>query len=308
MAPHGILVVDKASGPTSHDVVARARRALGTREVGHAGTLDPLATGLLVLGVGEGLKALRYLTLDDKRYEASLRLGIATDTLDAAGREVARAEVPALELDQVAGVAARFVGEHAQTPPAFSAIKSDGVPHHVRARRGETPELAPRQVVLHAIEVRAVAAAEIELALHCGSGFYVRSLARDLAVALGSVGHLTALRRTHSGAYRAQDAVPMALLEAAARGDAEARARMHASLLPITAALAHVPALTLDEAGAGHARHGRPIPLGHVTAGDAGALAPGCEPILLLAPDASPLALARLETDALHVVRGFRFS
>jgi len=307
VSAHGILLVDKASGPTSHDVVARARRALATREVGHAGTLDPLATGVLVLGVGEGLKALRYLTLDDKRYEATLQLGVETDTLDSAGRPVAHAPVPPeLELADVARVAAEFVGERDQTPPAFSALKSEGVPHHVRARRGEAVEPAPRRVVLHALEVRALAAGTIEIALHCGTGFYVRSLARDLARALGSVGHITALRRTQSGAYRSVDAVAQSTLEAGARGDADARAQLAAAMLPIGRALAHVPALTLDDAGVAHARHGRPIPPQHVVAGSTDALAPGTEPVLLLAADGTPVALARAEADGLRVVRGFR--
>ena len=307
MSAHGFLLVDKASGPTSHDVVARARRALATREVGHAGTLDPLATGVLVLGVGEGLKALRYLTLDDKRYEATLQLGVETDTLDSAGRPVAHAPVP-LELDLAAveRVAAEFVGERDQTPPAFSALKSEGVPHHVRARRGEVVDPPPRRVVLHALDVRAVANGAIELALHCGTGFYVRSLGRDLARALGSVGHLTALRRTQSGAYPASEAVAQSVLEAGARGDTGARAQLVAALLPIRRALSHVPGLTLDDAGVAHARHGRPIPPQHVVAGSADALTPGTEPVLLLAADGTPVALARAEADGLRVVRGFR--
>jgi tRNA pseudouridine55 synthase len=304
---HGVLVVDKPSGPTSHDVVARARKALGTREVGHAGTLDPLATGVLVLGVREGCKALRYLTLDDKRYDAFLQLGSETDTLDSEGQVTARVEVPAgLALADVARAAVAFVGEHDQAPPAYSAIKQDGVPHHVRARRGEALELAPRRVVLHAVEISALRETTVELSLHCASGFYVRSFARDLARALGTVGHLTALRRTQSGAYRVESAVPYAEIEAAARGDQDARARLNVAVLPIPQALAHVPALVLDDAGAQHARHGRVIPLGCVLAGGASGVAAGMEPVLLLSEGRVPLALGRVEEGGVRVVRGLR--
>jgi tRNA pseudouridine55 synthase len=304
---HGVLLVDKPSGPTSHDVVARARKALGTREVGHAGTLDPLATGVLVLGVREGCKALRYLALDDKRYHAFLQLGSETDTLDSEGKVVAQAPVPpGLQLEQVSRVAAQFLGEHEQAPPAFSAIKQDGVPHHVRARRGETVELTLRRVVLHGVEILAVNGAVLELGLHCGSGFYVRSFARDLARALGTVAHLTGLRRTQSGAYRSAEAVSHAELEAAAGGDQDARDRVNAAVVPLAAALAHVPALTLDDAGAAHARHGRLIPLGCVLGGAGAGLATGAEPLLLLSMERTPLALARQDREVLRVVRGLR--
>ena len=200
-APSGLLVVDKPAGWTSHDVVARVRRLAGTRRVGHAGTLDPMATGVLVLGIEKATRLLGHLTLHDKRYDATVAFGATTTTDDAEGEVVATAPVDGLTEAAVREAAAAFAGEIEQVPPGVSAISVDGVRSYARVRRGETVTLPARRVTVHAFEVLAVRGAEADVRVHCSSGTYVRALARDLGAALGVGGHLTALRRTASGPY-----------------------------------------------------------------------------------------------------------
>lgn len=198
----GVLIVDKPKGPTSHDVVASVRRRLKTREVGHAGTLDPMATGVLVIGVGAATKLVPWLTAHDKSYVATVRFGVGTSTLDAEGEVVEERPVDLTNLE------AALVGERARTsqiPPSVSAIKIDGVAAHARIRRGEILELPPRAVIVHHLEVTRVAETEVDVTLSCGKGYYVRSLARDLAAAMGTVAHLTMLRRTASGPFSIND-------------------------------------------------------------------------------------------------------
>jgi tRNA pseudouridine55 synthase len=223
-SPSGILVLDKPRGPTSHDVVARVRRALRTREVGHAGTLDPMATGVLVVAVGEATKLVPWLTAAHKSYEATIALGVETDTLDALGRETRRLAVSdelraALAQSQSQSpwqsplLRAALDAERARTsqvPPAFSAIKQDGERAYAKARRGEATELAPRAVEVHRIELLACSEEppSLAVAVDVAKGYYVRSLARDLAVGLGTVGHLTSLRRTRSGCFLLEEASP----------------------------------------------------------------------------------------------------
>ena len=301
---HGLLLCDKPSGPTSHDVVAIARRALGSRRIGHAGTLDPMATGLLVLAVGEARKLLRYLTLDDKCYEATLRLGDETDTLDAEGRVVDSVPVPAnLDLAQIRAAARAFEGEIVQRVPDVSAIKRGGRPLYELARRGEPVDAPERRVLLRSLEIQAHRGTEIDLRIDCGKGFYVRALARDLARALGTVGHLCALRRTRSGRFTVEHGVGFEQLRAAAAGDEQRRAELEHALVPIRAALLPAPALALDPPGVDDARHGRPVAHARVTAG----VVPGAdiEPILLCDAAGEPVALARSSGSALHIVRGF---
>ena len=301
---HGLLLCDKPAGLTSHDVVAAARRALGSRRIGHAGTLDPMATGLLVLAVGEARKILRYLTLDEKRYDATLRLGTQTDTLDADGRAIASAPVPAgLSLADVRAAARSFEGEITQRVPDISAVKRDGKPLYVRARRGQPVDAPERRVLLRSIEIRALRGHEIDLSVHCGKGFYVRALARDLALSLGTVGHLSALRRTQSGCFGIEHSVDFERLRAAAAGDAHCRAELERALVPIRSAVAPAPVLELDPQGVEDARHGRPVAHARITAGVAPAA--DVEPILLCDASGEPVALARSSDVALHVVRGF---
>jgi tRNA pseudouridine55 synthase len=220
----GLLLLDKPSGPTSHDAVSRVRRVLGIRSVGHAGTLDPMASGVLLMLIGECTKLSRFLALEHKSYRAVVRLGVGTDTLDAEGAVVAEAEVPAALRQELAQVQngqgatgtllsalERGRARTAQQPPAHSAIKQNGSPVYKRARRGEHVELADREVrvaELHAVAASAEAC-ELTVEMSVTKGYYVRSLARDLGEALGVPAHLVGLRRTRIGPYELADAVAL---------------------------------------------------------------------------------------------------
>ncbi len=301
---NGLLVVDKPRGVTSHDVVQWARRALRTRAVGHAGTLDPMATGVLVIAVGEGTKLVRWLTADDKVYIASVALGAETSTDDAEGAITERAPVPPMSVERVRAVAAGFLGTITQRPPAFSAIKVGGRALHERARRGEAVEVPEREVAVHRLEVVEVAPERIDLELEVSKGFYVRSLARDLARALGTRGHLSALRRVRSGSFDLRRAASGELLERAASGDEAARAELRALLRTLGDACAAMPRVILHGRGVEDARHGRPIRLEH--ARGAGALEPACEPVAMLDEAGALVAIGALRGEHLAVVRGVR--
>jgi tRNA pseudouridine55 synthase len=210
----GILLVDKPAGITSHDAVARTRRAAGTRKVGHAGTLDPMATGLLVLGINASTRLLTYVVGLDKEYFATLRLGSATTTDDAEGdptESASPASVAAITPDQVAAGLANLTGVVQQVPSSVSAIKVDGKRAYALVREGETVELAARTVTISAIEIlasrRGDTFLDVDVRVECSSGTYIRAIARDLGAALGVGGHLTALRRTRIGPFEVVDAV-----------------------------------------------------------------------------------------------------
>jgi tRNA pseudouridine55 synthase len=220
-APHGILLVDKAAERTSHDVVARVRWLLGTKKVGHAGTLDPMATGLLVLGVGQGTRLLTYLVGLDKTYRATIRLGRATTTDDREGEPLGEpADAAALSEAEIAGPLAALRGDIAQVPSTVSAIKIDGKRAYARARAGEDVQLAARPVRISRFEVTGRRAEppflDLDSVIDCSSGTYVRALARDLGAALEVGGHLTALRRTAVGPFTVADA-----LHVPARGEGD---------------------------------------------------------------------------------------
>ena len=207
--PEGVAVIDKAAGLTSHDVVARARKVLGTRKIGHSGTLDPDATGILLLGVGAATRLLRFLTDLPKTYTAEFVLGVETTTLDASGEVVATHDM-AVTPHEVRAAAARFVGEIEQVPPMVSAIRVDGRRLHELAREGIEVERAPRPVTVHRYEVEPtddplVYRVEVE----CSSGTYVRTLAADLGTALGGGAHLRELRRTRIGSFGEDEARPV---------------------------------------------------------------------------------------------------
>jgi tRNA pseudouridine55 synthase len=201
----GLVVVDKPGGVTSHDVVARVRRLAGTRKVGHAGTLDPMATGVLVLGVERATRLLGHLMLTEKAYDATVRLGVATTTDDAEGEVTAAASTSGLDEATVRAAAAAFVGTIEQVPSAVSAVKVDGKRAYARVRAGEDVVLEPRTVTVHELVVRDVRPAgettDVDVSVRCSSGTYIRAIARDLGAALGVGGHLTALRRTSVGPY-----------------------------------------------------------------------------------------------------------
>ncbi len=222
----GVVVVDKPAGWTSHDVVGRTRRLAGTRKVGHAGTLDPMATGVLLLGVGRATRLLGHLALTDKAYDATIRLGVSTVTDDAEGEVVGTTAAGQVSDDQVAGAVAALTGEIEQVPSAVSAVKVDGQRAYKRVRAGEQVRLDSRRVTVSAFDVLATRRSEgtvdVDVSVVCSSGTYVRALARDVGEALGVGGHLTALRRTRVGPYdlaeahtlddleKSFDAVPLA--------------------------------------------------------------------------------------------------
>lgn len=211
IGPSGILLLDKAQGPTSHDLVARTRRALGTRKVGHAGTLDPMATGLMILGVESSTRLLTYLVGLGKEYTATIRLGQATTTDDAEGEVVATVDASAVTDAAIRDAVAALTGELAQVPSTFSAIKVDGRRSYDRARAGEEVELKARTVTVSAFDVldtrRDGGLVDLDVRVAVSSGTYVRALARDLGAALAVGGHLTALRRTGVGPFTLADAV-----------------------------------------------------------------------------------------------------
>jgi tRNA pseudouridine55 synthase len=217
----GLIIVDKPSEWTSHDVVARIRRLAGTRRVGHAGTLDPMATGVLVVGVEKATRLLGHLALTEKEYLATIRLGQATDTGDAQGTVIWGAVASGLTLAQVSAAAVRFTGQIQQVPPATSAIKVGGQRAYKLARRGETPVLAARTVTVPEFTISDPRpdgeTLDVAAAIRCSSGTYVRALARDLGEALGVGGHLTMLRRTRVGPYRLSAALTLDELAAGMR-------------------------------------------------------------------------------------------
>jgi tRNA pseudouridine55 synthase len=211
----GVAVIDKPAGLTSHDVVAQIRRALGTRKVGHAGTLDPMATGVLVVGVGRATRLLGHLSRTDKAYTATIRLGSATTTDDAMGDVLnvcAPGDLDAHSDGGIRAAAATFVGDISQVPSAVSAVKIDGKRAHARVRAGESVHLAPRPVHIAQCDVRQITrilgAVDVDVEVTCSTGTYIRALARDLGVLLGVGGHLTALRRTRVGSFDAP--IPLA--------------------------------------------------------------------------------------------------
>ncbi|MDT3317751.1 tRNA pseudouridine(55) synthase TruB [Microbacterium sp. KSW4-11] len=207
----GMLLVDKPGGVTSHDIVARARRALNTRKIGHAGTLDPMATGLLVLGVGHATRLLTYVVGLDKTYEATIRLGVTTDSDDADGVETARADAGGVTDDAIHRGIRALSGPISQVPSTVSAIKVGGRRAYDLARAGEQVELKARDVVISRFEVRGIRrgvdVVDVDVVVDCSSGTYIRALARDLGADLGVGGHLTALRRTRIGPFDVADAV-----------------------------------------------------------------------------------------------------
>ncbi|WP_334147344.1 tRNA pseudouridine(55) synthase TruB [Microbacterium sp.] len=242
MVSPGILLVDKPAGLTSHDVVARTRRAFGTRKVGHAGTLDPMATGLLVIGIEGATRLLTYVVGADKTYEATIRLGQRTSTDDAEGEIVTAAPSDAWEHvspERIAAGIAALSGPISQVPSSVSAIKVDGRRAYDRVRAGEEVVLAARDVVVSRFDLLAERSGDgyldLDVIVDCSSGTYIRSLARDLGAGLGVGGHLTALRRTRVGPFEVADAVSIDALEGAATLTAGAAAARILQALPVTA-------------------------------------------------------------------------
>ncbi|HEU5323852.1 MAG TPA: tRNA pseudouridine(55) synthase TruB, partial [Methylomirabilota bacterium] len=253
MTGSGILVVDKTAGVTSFDVVALVRRRLGVRRVGHAGTLDPAATGVLPILVGEATKLLPYLVDQDKEYLATIRFGITTDTQDVSGRVLSTAAVPPLSAAELTAVCRPFLGRIRQVPPMYSAVHHEGRRLYDLAREGIEVERRPRDVMVHAIEVQAVGEATATLRVVCGKGTYVRVLAADLGRALGCGGAVERLVRTRVGPFELAGAVPWAALTSGEDTALWARVR------PPESALAGWAAVGLDPETARRFRHGQPV-------------------------------------------------
>ena len=292
---NGILIVDKPAGCTSHDVVQRVRKALRQRSVGHAGTLDPLATGVLVVAVGEGTKLVSHLQSDDKRYQVTIALGAETDSLDADGEITETGDVPPLDAVAVEQALRAFIGRHPQEAPKLSAIKVAGTPLHRRVRRGEEVVAPVRSVDLYEATVDEVSQEALVLSLHCGKCFYVRSLARDVARALGTLGHVKVLRRTASGAFSIDEAL---------YGEQMTAETIAERLIPLREACGALTRVELTEEGVAHARHGRPIGA-EVLIGESWRDASPEESLALFAPDGDPVALGRRVEEGIRVVRGF---
>ena len=208
-APEGLLVIDKPAGPTSFDVVHKLRKSLGTREIGHCGTLDPLASGVVVVCVGRYTRLVRFLTSDDKHYTARVTFGFSTPTFDLESEADERGDPDVVTEDSLRALLASMKGTVSQVPPMHSAIQKDGERLYAKARRGEVVDVEAREVVVHGLTLVSFERPHAIIALDVGKGFYVRSLARDLGAALGCPSHLSSLRRTASGAFTLDDAVTL---------------------------------------------------------------------------------------------------
>lgn len=247
----GVLPVDKPVGPTSHDIVGAARRALHTRRIGHTGTLDPFASGLLLLCIGRATRIAEYLTGMPKRYRAVIRLGAVTDTDDATGAVLEARDASAVTTAQLEAALSAQRGDIMQTPPPYSAKKKDGRRAYELARAGTPVELEPVAITIHELTLLRHDGAEAEIDVLASSGTYIRAIARDVGAALGTGAHLTALRRTAIGGYSVDDALPLEAL-----GDSE---RVRASLVAPADALPDMPRLDLSDDDVAHIRHGRAL-------------------------------------------------
>ena len=267
----GLLVVDKPAGPTSHDVVARARRLLGEKRIGHTGTLDPFATGVLPLVVGKATRLANLLTATEKEYVAAVRLGAVSDTYDATGTIVASQSIAAVDPAEVEAVLSAFRGTFEQVPPAYSAKKVDGVRAYKLARQQKPPKLGSVTVTVHALELLGVDGQTIRLRVHSSPGFYVRSLAHDIGARLGCGGYLESLRRTRSGRFTLGEATPLADLE---RDPESARAR----LVPLHELVPELPAVRVTDRGAERVAHGNVLRPSDLAERGTVPVLPGIEP------------------------------
>ncbi len=250
----GVLVVDKPVGMTSHDVVEAIRRGTGIRRAGHTGTLDPRASGVLVILIGPAVRLSEYVSASDKRYQAIIRLGSSTDTFDAEGKFIQSNQPVNVTEEQFEKILKNFEGEIEQTPPPYSAVKVGGRRAYDMARQGEEVELAPRKIQVHHLEVLEWAPPEVVVDVHCSSGTYVRSLANDIGVQLGTGAYLVGLRRTKSGRFSLRDATPLRKLQEAFQAG-----NWYQYLIPAAEALADWPAVELNPDEVEEVRHGHRV-------------------------------------------------
>jgi tRNA pseudouridine55 synthase len=290
---HGWIILDKPVGLGSTTAVSAVKRILREAgepktKVGHGGTLDPLASGVLPIAVGEATKVAGRMLDATKQYEFTIRFGEETDTLDVEGQVVATSDVrPSPE--QVAAILPRFTGEIEQVPPAYSALKIEGKPAYARARAGEKVELTPRKVAIHELRLLDSGADDVTFSATVSKGTYIRSLARDIARALNSVGHVTKLRRTRAGPFGLDSAISLDFLEEAAKARALTR-----TVLPLEAALDDIPALPVTPDQARLLRHGQML-FGF----------PAKPGLQLATAEGTPIALVEASADGLKVIRGF---
>ena len=250
----GVLVVDKPVGLTSHDIVQIVRKGTNIRRAGHTGTLDPRASGVLVILIGPAVRLSEYVSASDKRYQAVVRLGTSTDTYDADGRVVSTSPVNITE-SQFETSLKKFVGDFEQVPPPYSAVKIKGRKAYEMAREGEEVDLEPRKIQVYSLELLEWAPPEAVIDVYCSSGTYVRSLAHDLGEALGCGAHLVGLRRTKSGRFTLRDAVPLRKLR-----EAFENGNWYQYLIPAAEALSDWPAVELSQEQLDTIRHGHRIP------------------------------------------------
>ncbi|MBZ4331104.1 MULTISPECIES: tRNA pseudouridine(55) synthase TruB [unclassified Corallococcus] len=284
----GVLVIDKPLGPTSFDVVRQVRGLLKVKKAGHTGTLDPMATGVLPVCLGEATKVAGIITEGDKAYDAVVRLGVETDTQDAQGKPTAEAPVPPLTAPLLEAVLARFRGTFDQVPPMYSAVKVAGKRLYELARAGEEVERASRTVTVHELVLRDFSADRLTLSVRCTKGFYVRTLAYDLGRALGCGAHLEALRRTMSGPFTLARALPLADLASLSREAVAGR------LVSLADALTDLPAVRVNADEARRVLHGVPVEVAPV---------PGR--VRVLGPDDALLAMAEVVGGRLRYQRVF---
>ncbi len=286
----GVVNIDKQAGMTSHDVVLQVRRILGEKRIGHTGTLDPLATGVLVLCIGKATRIAQYLEAGEKEYDAVMKLGVVTDTLDADGRIIETRTCPAPEREAVVTMMQRFVGTIMQQPPAFSAVKIAGVPSYKRAREGKAEPNKPRLVTIHALELTDYEYPFMSIRVKCSKGVYIRSLCADLGDALGPGAHVVNLKRTRSGKFTISDAVTLEDL-----ADKANAGELGQTIATIDDALADIPPIPLAEVEASKVSHG-----GKVTCPPQSGSVGKIGLVRLHDPFGRLLALARLEGDILR--------
>jgi tRNA pseudouridine55 synthase len=286
----GVLVIDKPAGLTSADVVARVKRALrgqaSSDRFGHTGTLDPMATGVLPIVVGEGTKVAAYLLADDKAYDGELELGLTTTTLDIEGEVTARADAGAVTEAALRAAMAAWLGDREQIPPMYSALKQNGKRLYDLARKGIDVEREARPIRIGRFELLDFTPPRARFVVECTKGTYVRSLVRDVGEVLGCGATLTALRRTRAGRFDLSQAIPLGELTPAAAAP---------RIVPVGEAIAHLPAVPLDARTAIAVRHGKPLP----------APADLSPPVRLVAPDGSLAALAEVAEGKFRYLRVF---
>ena len=290
-------MVDKPAGMTSHDVVARVRRILNTKKVGHTGTLDPFATGVLPVALGEGTKAIPFLDEGVKEYRAVMMLGVATDTEDVEGKVIAERPLDGIDETAIRKVFATFTGTTAQIPPMFSALKRNGVPLYKLARKGEEVEREPRQVTLYSLVIDRIDLPLVAFTVRCSRGTYVRSLARDIGAQLGCGAHLTALRRTSSGPFTLDQARTLEQL-----ADEAVAGPKQVGIISLSNALGHLPHLELTANGGRRVRNGI-APVADDLEDPLQQHAPGRQVVLFR--DGALVAVAEEQAGHYVIVRGF---